>query len=47
VKNMKKDVSKEHFVLGGGKSHFGTTNKELMKVASMPDLDTNKVRVIG
>ncbi|CAI2370936.1 unnamed protein product [Moneuplotes crassus] len=38
VKELKKDLEKEHFSIGNGESHFNTTNKELMRSSSMPTL---------
>lgn len=43
LKTLKEDVAKEHFTIGSGPSHFNTTNNELMKSSSMPDmLDSNR-----
>mmetsp|Transcript_17116 Transcript_17116/g.15080 ORF Transcript_17116/g.15080 Transcript_17116/m.15080 type:complete len:328 (-) Transcript_17116:26-1009(-) len=39
AQKLKDDISKEHFSLGKAKSDYSTTNKELMKSSSMPNLE--------
>ena len=41
---LRKDLGKEHFSIGSGKSYFNTTNKELMRSSSMPNLEDGLIK---